>query len=220
MSFLFVPLPENNPDRIFREIKKYPEADGFEVWIDQFENLTEQIVERFCRKFRKITSKKLLIACKDRCEQGKFSWSRNERLNLLLAASRGGADMIDIADLPFETKTKSTLIGSYHNFKKTPSPQVLRKKMEQLQRNGATIIKIACRVHELKDNETLMTLALEMRGKKLRHIVIGMGEKGMLTRAFSDQIGNEITFVAGEKRTADGQISLQDFLHIQRIWQR
>lgn len=217
-SLRIVPFLEKDPDRIFSGIKKYPEADGFEVWIDQFESLNEQIIERFCRKFKKISSKKLLIACKERSEQGSFKGVRKEKKRILLSAARGGADMLDISNLRLDLKAKSVLIASYHNFKKTPSKETLRKKILQLKKTGAAIVKIACKVNVLKDNETLMNLALECQRKKQRHIVIGMGEKGMITRILSDQIGNEITFVSGEKKSAEGQMTGEEFSKIRKIF--
>lgn len=96
------------------------------------------------------------------------------------------------------------VIVSYHDYKKTPPSEELRQIVEWCFQSGADIAKISCMVNSEKDNARLLGL-LDL-GRPL--IVIGMGEKGRLTRVVAPLLGAAFTYAssASGKETAPGQI--------------
>jgi len=143
---------------------------------------------------------------------GRVSEKRRERL--LLAAIEAGAAFVDIE---LETKDRfretilnkarsrgSRIIISYHNYKLTPSKEVLEEIVRRCFSSGADIAKIACRVCSGRDCARL--LGLLDSGRPLA--VIGLGEKGRICRIVAPFLGSPFTYASlGKGReTAAGQI--------------
>ncbi len=185
-------------------------VDAFEIWLD-----------RFAGKIPK-TKKKIVLVCKDKQEQGLFTGSSREKVDRILNA--GKADYVDVglhtntADITRLKKAmgKAKLILSFHDFHKTPTEKRLWEIVKKAKQKGADIVKIATLVTKLEDNERLIALALGLSEKRIPHIVIGMGELGVITRLFSQEMGNVLTFVAGEKNTAPGQLTLEQIKNL--VW--
>jgi 3-dehydroquinate dehydratase-1 len=104
------------------------------------------------------------------------------------------------------------VIVSYHDNKRTPTSEELRQIIEWCFQSGADIAKISCMANSEKDNARLLGL-LDL-GRPL--IVIGMGEKGRLTRVVAPLLGAAFTYASasGGKETAPGQI---DKARLERI---
>lgn len=200
------------------KIPKNTEADAFEIWIDAIGNPPEQL--------RKVSrNKKILLVCKDKKERGSFTGTAKEKVDLLLAASKHRADFVDIGLHTGKTQItrlksglkKAELMISFHDFYKTPNEKRLREIVILMKGLGADIVKIACMVNEINDANRLMELALELKKKKTPHVVIGMGELGLVTRIFSKQLGNAFNFVYDETSSAPGQMSFNDWNKISHI---
>lgn len=140
---------------------------------------------------------------------------KNEfRLQTMISAIKDGATYADIeldADTYYAKEIIKTarqyrreIIFSYHNFDMTPELQELKAQVDFARRAGADVIKIACQVNYTKDIQTLMSLYLE--GERM--VVIGMGEKGFVTRVAAPFMGAEFTFASPGRglETAPGQI--------------
>ncbi len=156
------------------------------------------------------------------CRPGKLS--EEERIHKLVLAVDQGARYVDIevaASHELTTRIVSSAnvsgcdsIISYHNFDFTPSREVLEDIVQECFSRGAEVAKIACMVNENGDAARLMSLYELNR----RMIVIGMGEKGLITRLAAPVLGAEFTFASLEegKETAPGQISLSRMKKIYR----
>jgi 3-dehydroquinate dehydratase-1 len=116
---------------------------------------------------------------------------------------------------PLLVDTETQLILSIHDFEKTPSTEVLKNQIRTLYDAGAGIAKIACMVNSDEDLSNLIGLYREP-GKK---IILGMGEKGILTRVAALFMGAEFTFAfpEGGEKTAPGQLTKSDFQEILSI---
>ena len=70
------------------------------------------------------------------------------------------------------------------------------------------IVKIACKVNSNRDNARLMSLL----DNDMKMIVLGMGEKGKITRLFSILLGGFCSFAAvdSKRRTAEGQFTVDE----------
>jgi 3-dehydroquinate dehydratase-1 len=113
------------------------------------------------------------------------------RKRYLIAAIESGAKYVDVeilADDHFRgeiierAKTKNCkVIVSFHDFHATPDAEELESITALCFQKGADIAKIACKVNNERDNLRLLRLLdnTDFQGKT---IVIGMGEKGKITR--------------------------------------
>jgi len=132
----------------------------------------------------------------------------------------------DYIDIEFETdlKEKKELIDlcekfsvkrihSYHNFDKTPDKNFLVKIIEgETAEFCPDIVKIATRVNNKKDNAVLLSL-LET---DYPLVVVGMGEKGKITRLVAPLLGSKFTFASVDgKSSAPGQI---DYFKMKRFY--
>ena len=151
--------------------------------------------------------------CISTCRQGKMS--EQNRFLLLQTALEAGTDFIDFdieSDIDFMQDLLPTarskgcdVIISYHDFQKTPQPEELEQIVQSCISAGADIVKVACQVNKTDDLVHLLHLC----GHKFRKVVIGMGDKGIISRVAAPLMGAEFTFAsAGEGlETAPGQIS-------------
>ncbi len=159
--------------------------------------------------------------CISTCRQGNMS--QENRFLLLQTALEAGTDYIDLdmdSDLesmrdlvPTARSKNCDVILSHHDFEKTPQADELDGILRKAVDNGADVVKIACHVNRTEDIVSLMGLYRH----KCRKVILGMGEKGLITRVAAPLLGAEFTFAsAGEGReTAPGQISkgkLKDLL--------
>ncbi|MEK6981729.1 MAG: type I 3-dehydroquinate dehydratase [Candidatus Micrarchaeota archaeon] len=143
--------------------------------------------------------------------------NEQQRKEILLKAIEQGADFVDV-EIESEDKIKQEIIAaakarrckvilSYHNYEKTPSREELKQTINWCFTDGADIAKIACKVNDERDNARLIGL-LDQSDLDRKLIVIGMGEKGKITRIIAPLLGSFCTYVSlsSGKETADGQI--------------
>jgi 3-dehydroquinate dehydratase type I len=139
---------------------------------------------------------------------------RDLRLQTLFRALEAGANYIDL-ELDAESDYSRELIKaarsfgreiiiSYHNHTETPEFNRLLALFRSCRKRGGDVVKIACQVNDNADLWSLMGLYREGG----RMAVIGMGEKGLITRIAAPFLGAEFTFAfpASGRETAPGQI--------------
>ncbi len=147
----------------------------------------------------------------------------SKRLELLKQAIQSGASYIDI-EYEAEVKYRKELVGfskkhgceviiSYHNFNETPSRNELERVVSDCYLYGADVAKIATQVNEKKDIANLLSLYNTSK----RTVVLGMGEKGKITRVLAPMVGAEFTFAAPDNGTvtAPGQLKKSELVRIQ-----
>lgn len=144
------------------------------------------------------------------------------RFQTMITALKAGASYVDIeleADSSYRnelikaarTYAKDVII-SHHDFDSTPEAPVLRKIVASCKKAGADVVKIACQVNNTGDLQVLMGLYRESQ----RMVVIGMGEKGLITRISAPFMGAEFTFASpgSGRETAPGQIDRERLVSI------
>lgn len=137
-----------------------------------------------------------------------------DRKKLLLAAIESGAAFVDV-ELESETGYRNEIIAgarahacgvivSFHDHAKTPARAELERKVDACFEAGADIAKIACMVRSSRDTARLLGLLDSSR----KIVVIGMGEKGRVTRIVAPLLGSPFTFasLSKGKETAAGQV--------------
>ncbi len=157
------------------------------------------------------------------CRPGTFS--EVKRIELFRQAVEKNVDYVDIEYenddevvgqiLRMTSDTSTEVILSYHNFDITPDAIELKKILMRGYKRGATLVKIATMINSKEDILNLFSL----HGIEGRKVLLGMGEKGIITRVAAVLLGSEFTFVSPDcdTKTAPGQISKEEMEIIFRI---
>ena len=105
------------------------------------------------------------------------------------------------------------LVVSHHDFAATPSPDGLADIARRARDAGADVVKIAATILEEDDLAALAGLLTSRPAPNL--VVIGMGERGLVTRMLFPALGSLFTFAGkGERASAPGQLSYERTLSL------
>lgn len=140
-------------------------------------------------------------------------------------ASSGDVDLIDIQgsldrDLVKENidnihRENIFVIGSNHDFLKTPKKEEMIDRLKAMDKLGADILKIAVMPKDTKDVLNLLSLTEEIRKTSQRPIItISMGKLGTISRICGETFGSSLTFGALGKTSAPGQIPVEKLFYI------
>ena len=108
-------------------------------------------------------------------------------------------------------KHNVALIISYHNFKETPSEEDIVEIIKEEIKKGADIAKVAVMPNNQEDVLKLMNATLIAK-KTIDNpiITMSMGSLGAISRVAGWIFGSDLTFAAGEKASAPGQLPIRD----------
>ncbi len=149
-------------------------------------------------------------------EGGEFEGNEKERIAILKLIAEYNPFLLDIE---FNTvkknlslarylrSTKTKLLVSWHDFKKTPNSIELRKKMNQMSKFSQNV-KIVGTAKSTEDS----TKMLELYGKKgkIKLISFSMGDPGRISRILCLYLGSPYTYVSLGKAIAPGQFSIDE----------
>jgi 3-dehydroquinate dehydratase-1 len=140
--------------------------------------------------------------------------SDEERKRLLMRAIASGATFVDV-EIESETTYREEIVAtarlcgcrvivSHHDYERTPERPALEACVSACFEAGADIAKIACMVRSDRENARLLALLDTDR----EVVVVGMGERGKITRILAPLLGSPFTYasLSQGKETADGQI--------------
>lgn len=103
------------------------------------------------------------------------------------------------------------VIASFHNFRSTPSQDILNQKFAQAELKGADVAKVAVMPQSLEDVITLFSATLEAKRRlKIPVISMSMGGLGAVTRMFGGVFGSSVSFAVGQSSSAPGQVPIED----------
>ena len=100
------------------------------------------------------------------------------------------------------------IIGSYHNFSRTPSFSDIRLMVSDARKDGVDIAKIATAITGLADIHTLTEYLERKRSYPL--CIIGMGPLGAETRISFPALGSLLAYGYIDEPTAPGQFSCDE----------
>ncbi len=107
---------------------------------------------------------------------------------------------IDIGEEP-RPETPATVVASHHDFEGTPTAERIVSILNGM---DCDIAKAAFTVADFGDLANILDAA---RSLERRHVVLGMGAMGTITRVRADILGNEFSFGYVGEPTAPGQLS-------------
>ncbi|QLH10585.1 type I 3-dehydroquinate dehydratase [Nitrosarchaeum sp. AC2] len=208
-----VSIAENSSNKIKNNLKQaLKKSDYAEVRFDFLK--TDDIPQTL--ENIKDDLKKVVCTLRPKSEGGKFEGSEKERIAILKLISEYNPFLLDVE---FNTikknkelakylkSTKTRLLISWHDFKKTPKFSELKNKMNQMGKFSNNV-KIVTTAKSAKDST--VTLQLYSQNKKNSLIAFAMGNNGRLSRILCLYLGSPYTYVSLGKPIAPGQFSVDE----------
>lgn len=124
-----------------------------------------------------------------------------------------------IRKLVQELRHYAVVIGSYHDFGKTPALEEISGRLMGIHEMGADIPKIAVMPKSREDVLTLMraTFLTKKALGSVPLITMSMGALGAISRVAGESFGSSLTFGCIEKSSAPGQIEAEKLREIMEI---
>jgi len=215
-----VTIAEKTPYKIKQTLKMaLKKSEYAEVRFDFLK--IEQIPEAI--EIIKKDLSKIVCTLRPKTEGGKFSGNEKERIAILKLIAEYNPFLLDVE---FNTlkrnsslrrylkSTKTKLLVSWHDFKKTPSSAELKKKMNQMTKFSSNV-KIVSTAKSSVDSSRM----LELYSKKGKNNLISfaMGDFGKISRILCLYLGSPYTYVSLGKPVAPGQFSVDEVKKITNL---
>jgi len=208
-----VSIAEDSPIRLKKTLKKaLKKSDYAEI---RFDFLKAEHVPKTLEMVKN-ELKKSICTLRPKTEGGKFNGSEKERIAIIKLIAEYNPFMLDVEfntiqknkDLSTYLKsTKTKLLVSWHDFKKTPSFSQLKKQMEKMAKISPNV-KIVTTARYVDD----ATRVLQLYNKKGRTnlIAFAMGDLGRISRILCLYLGSPYTYVSLGNPIAPGQFSINE----------
>ena len=166
---------------------------------------------------------KIVCTLRPKTEGGKFPGNEKERIAILKLIAEYNPFLLDVefntlkrntSLVRYLKSTKTKLLVSWHDFKKTPSSAELKKKMNQMTKFSSNV-KIVSTAKSTDDSNRM----LELYSKKGRNNLISfaMGDLGRISRILCLYLGSPYTYVSLGKAVAPGQFSVDEVKKITNL---
>ena len=166
---------------------------------------------------------RIVCTLRPKTEGGKFPGNEKERVAILKLISEYTPFYLDVefntlrknaSLVKYLKTTKTKLLVSWHDFKKTPNSAELKKKMNQISKFSSNI-KIVSTAKSTDDS----TRMLELYSKKGKNNLISfaMGDFGRISRILCLYLGSPYTYVSLGKAIAPGQFSVDEIKKITNL---
>ena len=215
-----ISIAEKTPDKIKKTLKiALKKSDYVEV---RFDFLKIKQIPETIEMIKKELSK-IVCTLRPKTEGGKFLGSEKERIAILKLIAEYNPFLLDVE---FNTlkknssfrrylkSTKTNLLVSWHDFKKTPSSTELKKKMKQMSKFSSNV-KIVCTAKSIDDTNRM--LELYSKKGKISLISFAMGDFGRISRILCLYLGSPYTYVSLGKAIAPGQFSVDEVKKITNL---
>ena len=227
MPKICVPITGTDKEMILTEalaIQK-SKADIVEWRVDFLKRENDfSYIEEILQQLREILGDMpLLFTYRTQSEggSGSLNLKQYEALYDMVAATKA-VDVIDIEIFSYGTKSLIEkmqtqgikVIGSNHDFVKTPGKEEIVKRLQHMQMLGVDIGKIAVMPVEKEDVLELLSATLEVNkeGEGIPVITMSMGSMGIISRIAGEFSGSALTFGIVNKSSAPGQILIDKLL--------
>lgn len=212
-----LPVIKKTKAEVLQTIKQNETNYGaFEVWLDYIDDFDADLL-----KMLSDFDKQIVVTLRRKgMQETKMSQPRRDDVIKTLSNSKHMLDL-DIAQqedimVAKSQKIEDKLIISFHDYNRTPEDIYLAKIVDKIRHFKPKIIKIATMCQEPSDALRLLKLKRDFLENAEKHIVLGMGEHGKITRVFGALWGNELVFIPEDKSesSAPGQITRSEMDNI------
>lgn len=162
----------------------------------------------------------IIFTVRTRREGGMWHGSTNHYVNILLEASKcPEADLVDVElfqDIPrmreligrIQAEGKK-VIASNHHFSETPEPEVMKTILEEMEKAGADLRKLAVMPSCPEDVLKLLQVTCQAaKEEKAPVITMSMGALGAVSRVSGQIFGSCVTFGTAGQASAPGQLEI------------
>ncbi len=208
-----VSIGEKNPKKVKSVLKKaLSKSDYAEIRFDFLKKSDIPIVLEDIKK----NLSRCVCTLRPKSEGGLFVGKEDERKSILRLIAEYNPYLLDVEfntiqkDKKLATylkKTKSKLLISWHDFKKTPNESQLRTKFNKMKK-FSDVVKIVTVAKSVSDASRL--LSLYSVKSKSKTIAFCMGEQGKFSRILCLHLGSPFTYVSLGKAIAPGQFSVDE----------
>ena len=197
-----------------------PATELVELRVDYLQETKEPELLKEClvAVAGKLGDKPLLCTLRTMKEGGNLSVTDQEYGEILITCIESGAvDILDIELFHEEEVVRRVIesakeqniavLMSSHDFQKTPAKDEIVARLMQMERMGADLAKIAVMPKSREDVLTLLAASsIANTCMDIPVIAISMGNLGSISRVAGRVFGSAITFGAGAKASAPGQL--------------
>lgn len=237
MPKICVPITGRTQEEILAAAEEIRDckAQVVEWRADWYEKVTEiPAVLEVAKELRACFKEKLLLfTFRGKKEGGEreLTFDAYARMNLAVADSKL-VDLIDVEIFSAKEekirelvlnlhKREVAVIGSNHDFQKTPETEQMRSVLSKMQSVGVDLPKIAVMPKNTMD--VVRLLEVTVWAKETLHqpvITMSMEAEGVISRLSGEVFGSAMTFGAWKKASAPGQMPLQELLQVQEAIHR
>lgn len=208
-----VSIGEKNPKKVKSVLKKaLSKSDYAEIRFDFLKKSDIPIVLEDIKK----NLSRCICTLRPKSEGGLFVGKEDERKSILRLIAEYNPYLLDVEfntiqkDKKLATylkKSKSKLLISWHDFKRTPNESQLRAKFNKMKK-FSDVVKIVTVAKSVSDASRL--LSLYSVKSKSKTIAFCMGEQGKFSRILCLHLGSPFTYVSLGKAIAPGQFSVDE----------
>lgn len=226
-----VPLVGHTLSQLLEEAERLRTVnlDLVEWRVDFFEHVTdlEKVTDAITELRDILEDIPLIFTFRSAKEGGEKEVSANYYMELNERIIETGlVDIIDVELFSEEEQIKALIkkahahdvfvIVSNHDFERTPPKEEILARLRRAQELGGDFPKIAVMPTNAKDVLTLLEATLTMKEHYAKRpiITMSMGGKGMISRISGEIFGSAITFAAGQKASAPGQVNVNELYKI------
>lgn len=228
---IIVPIVGRTKEAIIEKANSFNgiKIDVVEWRVDFFDEVfnIEKVLETLIELRDSLKDTPILFTFRTKKEGGEKEISMEEytKLNKIIAQS-GNVDLIDVEIFSGDGTVRENIsnihnagaivVGSNHDFFKTPDKDDLVSRLRKMQDMGADIPKIAVMPQSTDDVLTLLSATNEMHTKYADRpiITMSMGPMGVISRLSGEVFGSSMTFGAVGQISAPGQIPVEDLANV------
>jgi len=208
-----ISIAESSPNKIKIKLKAaLKKSDYIEIRLDFLKIEQVPIALEIIKK----DLNRIVCTLRPKTEGGKFSGTEKERISIIKLIAEYNPFLLDIEYntlkknkelLKYLKTTKTKLLVSWHDFKKTPKSIELKNQINQMSKFSSNV-KIVSTAKSTED----ATRMLELYSKKGKNNLISfaMGDAGRISRILCLYLGSPYTYVSLGKTVAPGQFSVDE----------
>lgn len=208
-----ISIAENSPYKTNQTLKTaLKKSDYVEIRFDFLK--VEHIPETL--ELIKKHMNRIVCTLRPKKEGGMFPGTEKERIAIIKLIAEYNPFLLDIefntisrniSLVKYLKMTKTRLLVSWHDFKKTPNSKKLEKKLRQMKKFSSDV-KIVSTARS-SDDATRMLELYSKRGK-VNLISFAMGDFGRISRILCLFLGSPYTYVSLGKAVAPGQFNVDE----------
>ena len=208
-----ISIAESSPNKIKIKLKvALKKSDYTEIRLDFLK--MEQVPSAL--EIIKKDLNRIVCTLRPKTEGGKFLGTEKERIAIIKLIAEYNPFLLDIEYntlkknkelVKYLKTTKTKLLVSWHDFKKTPKDAELKNQINKMSKFSSNV-KIVSTAKSTED----ATRMLELYSKKGKNNLISfaMGDAGRISRILCLYLGSPYTYVSLGKAIAPGQFSVDE----------